>query len=174
MAITGRTVAAVGVGLAIAGVMAGTAMAQGNAVAPATLKRIGTVDERYQSFNVEMVEVTGGRFWAPYKAGKADAAIAAPKPGTPVGMDPSLYEYRAPIDLGNARLRKLAAALGPSYVRVSGTWANTTHFSETDQPPAAPPAGFKGVLSRPQWKGVVDFAQAVNAQIVTSFANGIG
>ena len=68
------------------------------------MKRIGTVDERYQSFNIEMVEVTGGRFWAPYKSGKADAATPAPKPGTPVGMDPSLYEYRAPIDLGNARL----------------------------------------------------------------------
>ena len=71
-------------------------------------------------------------------------------------------------------MRKLAAALGPAYVRVSGTWANTTYFSATDPPPAAPPAGFKGVLSRAQWKGVVDFAQAVNAQIVTSFATGAG
>src|SRR3954471_6008015 len=93
---------------------------------------------------------------------------------TPAGMNPNLYQYRPPIDLSNARLRKLAAALGPAYVRVSGTWANTTYFSETDRPPAAPPAGFKGVLSRLQWKGVVDFAQAVNAQIVTSFATGVG
>ena len=30
------------------------------------------------------------------------------------------------------------------------------------------------MLSRAQWKGVVDFAQAVNAQIVTSFATGVG
>jgi heparanase 1 len=30
------------------------------------------------------------------------------------------------------------------------------------------------VLSRAQWKGVVDFARAVNAQIVTSFATGAG
>ena len=62
----------------------------------------------------------------------------------------------------------------PAYVRVSGTWANTTYFSATDPPPAAPPAGFKGVLSRAQWKGVVDFARAVDAQIVTSFATGAG
>ena len=89
-------------------------------------------------------------------------------------MNADLYQYRPPIDLSNARLRKLAAALGPAYVRVSGTWANTTYFSATDTPPAAPPAGFKGVLSRAQWKGVVDFAQAVNAEIVTSFATGAG
>jgi hypothetical protein len=29
-------------------------------VAPATMPRIATVDERYQSYNVEMLEVTGG------------------------------------------------------------------------------------------------------------------
>src|ERR1700680_625859 len=42
-------------------------------VTPATMPRVGTVDERCQSFNVEMVEVTGGRFWAPYKKQGADA-----------------------------------------------------------------------------------------------------
>ena len=36
-------------------------------LAPATMKRVGTVDERYQSYNIEMLEVTGGRFWKPYK-----------------------------------------------------------------------------------------------------------
>src|SRR5690242_15308939 len=35
-------------------------------VAPATLPRIATVDERYQSYNVEMAEVIGGNFWKPY------------------------------------------------------------------------------------------------------------
>jgi len=44
------------------------------------MPRIGTVDERFRSFNIEMVEVTGGRFWAPYsKPGSAapEAAAAA-------------------------------------------------------------------------------------------------
>ena len=31
-------------------------------VAPASMARIGSVDERFQSFNVEMIEVTGGKF----------------------------------------------------------------------------------------------------------------
>ncbi len=142
-------------------------------ITPGTLPRVATIDERFQSYNIEMVEVTGGRFWKPY-ASKA-ATAAAPNANQPVGMDPSLYEYRPPIDLGNARLRKLAAALGPAYLRTSGTWANTTFFQDTDAPASTtPPEGFKAVLTRAEWKGVVDFANAANAQIVTSFAFSAG
>jgi heparanase 1 len=137
-------------------------------VTPQIMPRIGTVDERFQSYNIEMVEVTGGRFWRPY----ASAAAATPaNANQPTGMDPSLYEYRKPIDLYNPRLRKLASALGPAYVRVSGTWANSTFFQPADgSPPAEAPAGFKGVLTRDQWKGVVEFSKATDAKIVTSFA----
>src|SRR3954453_903639 len=35
-------------------------------LAPAAMPAIGTVDHRYQSFNVEMVEVVGGSFGKPY------------------------------------------------------------------------------------------------------------
>jgi heparanase 1 len=143
-------------------------------VAPAKMPSVGTIDERYQSFNIEMVEVTGGRFWAPYKKGAA-APVAPVHTDAPVGMDPSLYRYRAPIDLSNPRLRKLAAALGPAYVRVSGTWANSTYFQDSDAAaPATPPTGFGGVLTRQEWKGVVDFSKAVDAKIVTSFAVSAG
>jgi len=107
-----------------------------------------------------MVEVTGGRFWKPYSSDT--------KP------DRDLYAYRPPIDLSNARLRKLAAALGPAYMRVSGTWANATYFSDSESDINAPPAGYDSVLSRAQWRGVVDFAAAVDAQIVTSFAVSAG
>jgi heparanase len=146
---------------------------------PATLARAGTVNERFQSFNVEMLEVTGGKFWKPYGP-SLEAALHEPKPAassgrdTPAGMNPALYEYRPPLDLANSRLRRLAAALGPTYVRVSGTWANTTYLADSDQASKNPPAGFMGVLTKAQWKGVVDFARAVDAQIVTSFATGVG
>ena len=30
-------------------------------LAPADMKPIGTIDDRYQSYNVEMLEVTGGK-----------------------------------------------------------------------------------------------------------------
>lgn len=145
------------------------------AVAPAAMPRIASVDPRFQSYNIEMVEVTGGRFWKPYsspsQATPPQPPAPRPKGNQPAGLNPGLFQYRPPIDLSNPRLRKLAAALGPVYLRVSGTWANTTWFQNSDQPaPPKPPAGFNGVLTRSEWKGVVDFARAVNAQIVTSFA----
>jgi heparanase len=141
------------------------------------MSRIGTVDERFQSYNVEILEVTGGRFWKPY-SNTMNSSSARPKAQsepTPAGMDPNLYEYRAPIDLSNPRLRKLAAALGPAYVRVSGTWANSVYFHNSDDPtPSTAPASLGSVLTRKEWKGVVDFAQAVNAEIVTSLATSQG
>src|SRR3954452_20642627 len=155
-------------------------MAQTAQITPATMPRVGTVDERYQSYNVEMLEVTGGRFWKPYGP-ELETALRQPAPTpaassgqTPSGMNPALYEYRPPLDLTNARLRKLAAALGPAYVRVSGARANTTYFPETEQAPTNPPQGFGGVLTHQQWRGVVDFSKAVNAEIVSSFATGVG
>ncbi len=155
-------------------------MAQTISLAPTDMPKIGTVDERYQSYNVEMLEVTGGKFWRPYGP-ELEAALRQPAPppsassgDTPAGMNPALYEYRPPIDLTNPRLRKLAAALGPAYVRVSGTWANTTYFPETEQAPAQPPPGFMGILTHQQWRGVIDFSKAVDAEIATSFATGVG
>jgi glycosyl hydrolase family 79 len=150
------------------------------AIDPTRMARVGQVDERYQSYNVEMLEVTGGKFWRPYgpelEAALRAPAQAAPAGGgdTPAGMNPGVYRYRPPIDLANPTLRRLAAALGPAYVRVSGTWANTTFFPESDAAPAQPPPGFMGVLTRGQWKGVVEFAKAADAEIVTSFSTGEG
>jgi len=47
----------------------------------ASLPKLGTVDERFQSYNVEMVEITGGQFWAPY-GGPRTSAIASGPPRT--------------------------------------------------------------------------------------------
>jgi heparanase len=148
------------------------ALAETPVIAPSGMPRIGTVDPRFQSYNIEMIEVTGGKFWKPYRA-KPDARPAPPPrsgSNTPPGTNSNLYQYRPPIDLANTRLRKLGAALAPAYMRVSGTWANSTYFADQDIAPQKPPAGFNGVLTRPQWRGVVEFSQKVNAPIVTSFA----
>ncbi|MVT72176.1 hypothetical protein GPL20_03470 [Bradyrhizobium cajani] len=124
-------------------------------IAAAELKAIGAIEARFQSYNIEMVEVTGGRFWKPY-------------PRTAGAFDQrDRYSARPPIDLTNARLRLLAASLSPAYLRVSGTWANATFFADA---PGRPPPGFNAVLSHEQWRGVVDFARATDAEIVTSFA----
>jgi hypothetical protein len=125
-------------------------------LAPSSMVRVGIVDERFQSYNVEMVEVTGGMFWRPYESRTTERQSA-------------LFEYRRPINLGNPLLRNLASALAPAYLRVSGTWANATYFADSDSP-STPPAGFDGVLNRQQWQGVVDFSHAAGAELVTSFA----
>jgi heparanase 1 len=145
-------------------------------ITPSSMPRIGTVDERFQSYNIEMVEVTGGKFWKPYRSEPAASPAHSPRSGsgTPAGTDSNLFQYRPPIDLTNARLRKLAAALAPAYVRVSGTWANSTYFADSDTAPSAPPAGFNGVLTRQQWRGIVRFSQSVNASIAISFAVSSG
>lgn len=116
------------------------------------LARVATVDPRYQGYNIEMVEVTGGRFWAPY-GGPADER----------------FRQRPPIDLADARLIAMAKELGPSLLRVSGTWSNNTYLEAEGEHLSAPPAGFVQVLTRDQWRSVVAFSKAVDAPIVTSF-----
>jgi heparanase 1 len=162
------------------------ARAQPVSIAPATLPAITTIDERFLSYNVEMAEVMGGKFWKPYDTlGNAAAQQSAPTSATAAsasggaglqaGQDAAMFQARPPIDLANPRLRRLAAALGPAYVRVSGTWANSAYFHDSDAPaPSSAPEGFQGVLTRPQWKGVVEFARAADAKIVTSFAISAG
>ena len=150
-------------------------------IVPAELPPVGTIDERFQSFNIEMVEVTGGPFWKPYPAidGVAKpyetARSATPektdrKTDEKTGKKSDLFANRSPIDLTNARLRKFASALSPAYLRVSGTRANTTFFAGPGSAPPRHLAGYKGVLTRRQWREVVDFSNAVDAPIVTSFA----
>jgi hypothetical protein len=126
-------------------------------IATRALPKIGQVSDRFVSYNIEMVELTGGRFWRPFGS-----------PGT------DRYEYRPPIDLANPKLRALAAALGPAYVRFSGTWANATWFATDEAAPDKPPAGFDTVLTHQEWRGAIAFAKAVNAGIVTSFTTSPG
>ncbi|MGN6531148.1 MAG: hypothetical protein ACTHK0_05290, partial [Ginsengibacter sp.] len=140
------------------------------------MKQIGSVDERFQSYNVEMVEVVGGKFWKPYKM--MDSLPSA-KAGATYDISQNndqMYRQLAPINLADKRLMNLAKALAPAYVRVSGTWANAIYFQDNDEPKMAKaPAGFVNVLTRKEWKGVLDFIKATDSKLVTSFAvsNGV-
>src|SRR5947209_2467121 len=111
---------------AVTGVVCSHAQGQ-ITLAPHNMPKVGEVDRRFVSYNVEAVEITGGRFWKPYAANEESAA-GKQNQNQPTGSESSLYQYRAPIDLSNPRLRKLASALSPAYVRVSGTWRNSTYF----------------------------------------------
>jgi hypothetical protein len=117
----------------------------------ADVELVATVDERFQSFNVEMVEVTGGRFWAPYDSG-------------------GLFEERDPIDLTNPRLRNLARELRPAFMRVSGSWANGTYYDLDETTDGTTPEGFVGVLTKTQWDEANEFAIELGFDVITSFA----
>lgn len=89
--------------------------------------------------------------------------LTGPSSGEQASLATSMSEILTPasmvrIGTVDERYQSYAAALGPAYVRVSGTWANTTYFADSDHAATTPPPGFMGVLSRQQWKGVVDFA----------------
>ena len=156
--------------------LAQDAIDQSVVIHPGSFPSIGVIDERFQSYNVEMAEIIGGDFWKPYGPdGKVATLSTAPLGQGVVGQDPNLFQALPPLDTANTRLRKLAAALGPAYVRVSGTWANSVYFSDSDAPPPAKaPEGFNGVLTRKQWKGAIDFARAANAELVSSFTISAG
>src|SRR5438046_493211 len=124
------------------------------------MKYLGSVDERYQSCNVEMAEVVGGEFWRPYKT--MDSL-----PSSTSSFDFSnrnqMFRKLPPINLADKRLMNLAKALAPAYVRVSGSWANTVYFQNNDSPQIKTPEGFVNTLTRNQWKGVIDFVKATNS-----------
>ncbi len=114
-----------------ASIEASVASVASNSLIPSTMPRIATVDERYQSYNVEMAELRKvlealrqarqGRLEPRRSATTSDPPDAVPK----IGQDPAMFMARPAVNLANGRLRAVAAALGPAYVRVSGTWANS-------------------------------------------------
>ena len=140
------------------------------------MKAVARIDPRYMSYNLEMVEVTGGRFWAPYPSSSPapqetlglDGLHVLP-PGVSAGLKNAFAE-RLPLDFSDRRLRNLTQALSPAYVRVSGSWANATYFDDGAVPAAVPPKGYGSVLSKARWDAVNQFSNAVGADLVTSFA----
>lgn len=76
--------------LAVLGALARDAgsAAQSSSVVPANMPRLGSIDERFESYNIEMVEVTGGNFWRPYASKAAPEKAAA---NHPTGVDASAF-----------------------------------------------------------------------------------
>src|SRR5690348_2285805 len=70
-------------------------------VQPSALPRIATIDERFQSYNVEMAEIIGGNFWKPYGPGGTLPSHAGALGSGVVGQDPNLFQKMAPLDTAN-------------------------------------------------------------------------
>src|SRR5688572_11160604 len=78
------------------------------------------IDERFMSFQIGFSHLTGGETWKSYDDLPADAARK--------GGFEAIREARASTDLTNRKLRRLTEALGPLYIRYSGTTANSVYF----------------------------------------------
>lgn len=127
------------------------------------MPKIGEVDSRYQAYNLDLIAITG----MPAKTANTGYQSHSDER---VDTVMSGVKLEKPLDLYNPLLRVLAAGLGPAYLRTSGTSANSVYFQNDDKPaPAVPPAGYNSVLTRAQWKGVVDFMHAVDARLLMSF-----
>lgn len=138
-------------------------------VDPAAFPFVRTIDERYQSFQVGMSQLTGGQTWSAYSS--PTKVPQTPNPEAALGDRSSVYEMRLAADLTNSRLLKLAAALGPFYVRYGGTTSNSVYFQDNDDTPLPKaPDGYSVVLTRTAWKRALDFAAAVDAKVLTGFA----
>lgn len=142
---------------------------------PTKLKEVRTVDERLVSYNVEMTEVTGGTFWRSYTPGQIAGTEEFPqiKSLADFSFDDagSLMEVFPPADLYNERLRKLAREIGPAWVRVSGSWATDTYYDFDGHTNGEAPEGFRAVLTKDMWIGVLDFVKAIGAKLMISVAN---
>ena len=134
------------------------------------LEPLRSVNPMLVSSNVEMTEVTGGTFWKAYTEAQVDG-IEEFLPPDPRDMG-NLHQWYDPIDTTNPRLLKLAKAIGPAWIRVSGTWANKTYYDFEDKYPAGTaPEGYQNVLKKHQWNNLLDFVKAVGGKLQISFAN---
>lgn len=149
-------------------------MAQFVKLDPEALRELHVGNERLVSYNVEMAEVTGGTFWKAY----TPEQIAGTEPFEMKGglnanifAEGGLMQYYDPIDLYDEKLRTLAKEIGPSWVRVSGSWATKTYYDFDGHTDGKVPEGYGAVLNRQQWVGVLDFCKAMGAKLLISVAD---
>ena len=143
---------------------------------PETNTKIRTVDERLMSYNIEMTEITGGTFWKAYTpeqiAGTEEFRFSGNMTDFTAMAD--LMQVYPPIDLYDEKLRRLAKALGPAWIRVSGSWATKTYYDFDGTTGGKAPAGYASVLTKEQWIGVLDFVKAVDGKLLISVSNCAG
>ena len=141
---------------------------------PSIVKPLHEANPMMMSYNVEFTEVTGGTFWKEFTPGQ----IAGTEPfqldlssGDFMEIQKGMMQYYPPVDLYNSRIRKLAKAFGPAWIRVSGTWATKTYYDFDGTTGGVAPEGFDSVLTKEQWIGVLDFVRAVGGKLLVSVSN---
>lgn len=118
---------------------------------------VAEISDRFLSFAVDAAQAAGGYFW------DADATVGTE--GT---------ERVAPYDFTRPRLRRLAAALAPAYLRIGGTAADRLYYDLSAEPVTTPPEGYEEVLTAAIWDGVADFARELDLEIFFTLDAGLG
>jgi len=138
----------------------GPVPAQVHAVAAFDGRRaVAEVDPRYVSFAVDTIQVVGGPFWAP--AGQGQGLLST----SPVPR----FRFTRP------RLRRLAGALAPAFMRIGGTDADRTVYDLGDGPAgraASKDARAHGVLTRAIWDEVNGFARELDLRLLFTLNAG--
>lgn len=132
------------------------------------LEKIRELNPLLVSYNIEMAEVTGGTFWKAY----TKEQVAGTEIFKAVSDDVmNMMQVYPPVDLYEKNIRQYAKALGECYIRVSGTWNTTTYIDFDGHTNGKAPEGYRSVLTKEQWTGVLDFVKAVNGKLLISVAN---
>lgn len=136
------------------------------------LKPIRKMDLSMTSYNIEMTEITGGTFWRAFTpeqvAGKEEIKASG------LEEKEKMMQVFPQIDLKETRIRTLGKALGPVWVRVSGTWATSTYYDFDGHTDGETPKGFKSVLTKKQWDNVLDYVKEIGGKLLVSVANCSG
>jgi len=136
------------------------------------LSVIRTINDRMMSYNVEMTEVTGGSFWKEYTPEQVAGTEVFKLEGDDfVAASLSMMQIYPPINLYDEKLRKLAKDLGPAWVRISGSWATQTYYDFDGSTNGEIPEGYRAILTKEQWLGVLDFVKEIDAKLLISVAN---
>jgi hypothetical protein len=118
---------------------------------------VATVDERFLAVAIDTGQVVGAKFWAPLDAGP-----------------PPYEQVVKPYDFTRPKLRALAQALAPAYLRIGGTAADDAYYDMSEAPVAAAPAPYDYVLTRGEWDAVNAFAAATGMRVVFTINAGPG
>jgi heparanase len=150
----GRVAIAVAVALTSVLAAAGAARPAG-AVSISPGRVVAHTSPRYVSFAVDLAQVTGGMFWSQAPNATGNAPVAR-------------------YDFARRRLRLLARALAPAYLRISGTAANETFYDLSPAPLGTPPAGYQLILTKAEWDAVGSFARELGLGVVLGINAGPG
>ena len=120
--------------------------------------QIATIANR-MCFCVDLGQIaTPTRFWNPLGAAGDSLEVIG----------------RPTFDFARPRLRGLAQALAPAYLRIGGTEADRSFYALDGSDPTTPPAPFTSVLHARHLDAVGDFARAVGFELMLTVNAGWG